>query len=818
MASKHRSLPINWYYLLYVGLIPSPRIICSAIFCIVLAATWFPGSIHAEAANDITKKNYAIPGGLLSDVLTEFAAAAGVSLSFDPTPLGSRNSEGLRGNYTVEEGFRKLLQGSGFELIRTDRGVYSLVTSPENPNITKLPEMVVTGGKADGYVAKRTKTATKTDTPIIEAPQSISVVTRDEMDMRSVQNFTEALRYVPGVTVDQFGFEGRGYEYLLLRGFNGLNNANFRDGLSNAAFGFFSSFITDPYGLERIDVLRGPSSVLFGRGDAGGIVNRVTKLPNAAPIREIQLQYGNFDRKRIAADLGAATEDGKLMFRLVTTALDTDTQVKYPNTGGERAEIRRFYIAPSITWRPTVNTTITLMGDVLNNRSGTSLFQIVAPDGSQTRVLQSDPKFTRYAANQSSIGYQIEHHFNEIFTVRQNFRYTQQKGRFRDMFGLGFNTIEQPTLLDRQAYGTNERLTQTVLDSHLQAKLDTGPVSHTVLLGADWNQTNLNLKYFEGYNDGSLAPAIDILNPVYGIPIATPDALGINSKERIDQLGFYIQDQMRYNENWILTLSGRFDRIRNRDKDFLIEETSKRSDSAFTGRAGLTYLFSNGIAPYFGFSQSFLPQTSISADGKPFDPTRGTQFEAGVKYQPAGGRSLYTVAFFDLTKTNVLTRDPNDPAGFALMQSGKVRSRGIELEARTELYRGLNAIASFTYHDVENIKDTDFRGNTPIQVPDILASGWLDYSFGALGIDWLRDFGLGFGVRHVGRVYNDEANTSTTPSFTLFDATLRYEKGPILFTINSSNIFNNKYVSTTFFNRQYPGTERTVIGTLSFRF
>lgn len=682
---------------------------------------------------------------------------------------------------------------------------------------------VTVEGKADenvaGYVAKRSNTSTKTDTPILETPQSVSVVTRREMDMRSVQNFTEALRYVPGVTVDQFGFDGRGFEYLFMRGFNALNTANFRDGLSNSASGFFSQFITETYGLERVDVLRGPSSVMFGRGDAGGIVNRVTKRPSATPIREIEFQYGNFDRKRIAADLGAVSKDGKLMFRLVTTALETDTQVRYPNTGGDRAHNERFYIAPSVTWRPTVDTTITLMGDILNNRSGSSPFYIATPEGRFSSVLQSDPKFAKYNANQASFSYQIEHHFNEIFTIRQNFRYAQQRGRFQDLFSVGYNTPDQPTLMDRDAYATNERLNQTVLDTHLQAKFNTGPVNHTVLTGVDWNQTNLSLKYFEGYSNGFFPPSIDILNPVYGVPIPRPDLMLQNSKQRIDQLGFYIQDQLRYNENWILTLSGRYDRINSANKDNLDAAlSSKSNDSAFTGRAGLTYLFSNGVAPYFSYSQSFMPQAGFSGNGTPFDPTRGEQFEAGIKYQPVSGKGLYTAAFFDLTKTNVLSRDPSDDTGFRFMQLGEVRSRGVELEARTEIFRGLNAIGSFTYQDVDNVKETDFNGKRPVQVPRVMTSGWLDYSFGPLGIDWLRGFGLGGGVRYVDWTFNDEVNTITTPSFTLFDATLRYEKGPMLFTINASNIFDKHYISTTFFNRHYLGTERTVIGTLTFRF
>lgn len=682
-------------------------------------------------------------------------------------------------------------------------------------NTMVLTSMIVKGVATSGYVANKSSVSTKTNTPLIEVPQSISVVTRNELDARGAQDMSEALRYVPGVVVDQWGFEGRGYEYLLLRGFQGLTTSLFRDGLSMAGQGlYFNSFITETYGLERIDVLRGSASVTFGRGDAGGIVNRVTKRPSPVPIREIEFQYGNFDRKRIAADLGAVSKDGNLMFRLVTLGLDSDTQVKYPNTGGDRAGLRRFYIAPSVTWRPTVDTTVTLMGEILNNRAEASPFYLNAPDGSRTNVVQTDSKFVKYATNQSSFSYQLEHHFNEIFTVRQNFRYMQQDGDFNDMFRADFST-ELPTLMQRTAISTKERLTQTVLDSHVQAKINTGPLQHTILAGVDWNVTNASLRFFSGD-----APGIDVFNPRYGIPIPKPSLLDSNAKQRIDQLGGYIQDQIRYGENWILTLSGRYDRIHTRDTDRLTDSRTLNKDDAFTGRAGLTYLFSNGIAPYASYSQSFLPIPGFDSSDKAFKPTRGEQFEVGVKYQPLNGRSLYSVAFFDLTKTNVPTPDPNDPQ-FRSRQTGEVGSRGVEVEARAELLPGLNMIGTFTYHGVTVTKSTDIDdGKMPIQVPNVMASGWLDYSFGNLGVpDWMKGFGIGGGVRYVGRIFNDLENTSTTASYTLFDAMLRYDYGPWIFIMNASNIFNNNYLS---YNdpgwRAYPGLERTVLGTLKFRF
>jgi len=692
--------------------------------------------------------------------------------------------------------------------------------NPESakPSETVLPTLVIREqGVQEGYGVKNSMTATKTKTPIIEVPQSISVINRNELTMRGVNlNFTEALRYVPGVVADTFGFNGTGFEYVSMRGFNSLSTANFRDNLSQQGRGlFFADFITDPYSLERVDVLRGPTSVTFGRGDAGGIINRVTKLPTATPIREVELQYGNFDRKRIAGDFGLANEDGTLMFRVVTSALDTDTQVRFPNTGGDRAEIRRFYISPSLTWRPTDRTSVTLFGGILNNRSEASAFYVATREGSPTNTLLGDPNFTRYSTDQASFSYKLEHHFNDTFTVRQNFRFMGLDGRFRDINPAGF---ADERILDRSTVATRERLNQTVLDTHVEARTRTGPLNHIVLAGIDWNRVESTLKYFAGS-----APSIDIFNPVYNQPIATPDFLAIDGNQKIDQVGFYVQDQIKFNQ-WMLTLSGRHDRVSSvTNVNILDPQHTASKDSAYTGRAGLTYLFSNGIAPYFSYSQSFLPQYGIDFfNNSPFKPARASQYEVGIKYQPPGTRNLFTAALFELTKTNVLIPDPRTPLG--LSQAGEIRSRGAELEARTEIYRGMNLIGAFTYNDVRVTESASgFTGNMPVRVPNLTTSGWLDYNLGTLNVSWLKGFFIGGGVRYVGRVFNDEANTSTTPSFTLFDAMLRYDHGPWQFLINANNIFDEKYYTA---NNVVPGsggqfflgTRRSVIGTLKLRF
>jgi iron complex outermembrane receptor protein len=692
------------------------------------------------------------------------------------------------------------------------------------PEETVLPTMVIKdkGPEKTSYVAKRSLTGTKTDTPMIEIPQSISVVTREEMDARAVTSMTEALRYVPGVVVDNYGFEARGYEYLLMRGFQSLTTAMFRDGLSMAAQGlYFGSFITEPYGLERIDVLRGPASVLFGRGDAGGIVNRVSKLPSANPIRELQFQYGNFDLKRIAGDIGFANADGTLMFRLVGLGLDTDTQVKFAN--GERSSIERLYLAPSLTWLPSGNTSITLLADILQNRAGASPFYVTAPNGTPTDVLISDPKFTRYKTNQASAGYRIEHHFNETWTARQNFRYMWQDGNFREInpgFHPDTGTRFAPdgrTIL-RDAFRTREHLDQTVLDTHLQARVRTGRAHHTILTGVDWNRTDATLLYYASAS----TPSIDLFNPIYPQFIPTPNILGADFKQRVNQVGVYVQDQIKFDERWVVTLGGRHDWVSSQSTDTVNPSSNdSQNDNAFTGRAGLTYLFPNGIAPYISYAQSFLPQPGRDiVTGNTFNPTRGTLYEIGIKFQPVGGKGLYTVAFFDLTKTNVLTPDLSQLG--RLVERGEIGSRGVELEARTELFRGLNAIGAFTYNDVTVTKSNEGDlNNMPIQIPKLFTSLWLDYSLAAWGNEWLRGFGIGGGVRYVGRRYNDSENTSSQPSFTLFDAMVRYDYGRWRFAVNASNLFNEEYLSsrsTSVGGAAYRGLERTVLGTLKFRF
>ncbi|WP_218921146.1 TonB-dependent siderophore receptor, partial [Piscirickettsia salmonis] len=373
-------------------------------------------------------RTYQIPSGPLDQTLTRYVSEAGIELSADGALTRGKTSPGLNGAYSVQDGFATLLQGQGLRVVRGANGAYTLRPAPTADSPATLPAVTVTGrpetawSPVDGYVASRSATGTKTDSSILETPQSISVVTRAQMEAQNAQSVTEVLRYVPGVAVETYGVDPKGFDWVMLRGFNAQATSDYKDGLRQITSGY-TLFRSEPYALERIEVLRGPSSVLYGQGDAGGAINRVSKLPPATPQYEAELEYGSFQRKQAAVDLtGPATADGTLLYRVIGVARDANTQFTYPN--GDRIADDRLFLAPSLTWAPSAATRFTLQTEYLHDRSGGTIGTVTI-NGKPTNLRNGDPDFNRYTQKQKTIGYLFEHRFNDTLQVRQNLRYGQ---------------------------------------------------------------------------------------------------------------------------------------------------------------------------------------------------------------------------------------------------------------------------------------------------------------------------------------------------------------------------------------------------------
>jgi iron complex outermembrane receptor protein len=656
----------------------------------------------------------------------------------------------------------------------------------------------------------RSATGTKTDTPLREVPQSISVVTRDQMQAQGAQNLAQTLQYTAGVTGELFGLDTRCYG-VQIRGFNSWNQAFYKDSLQLRAPSFANFLCLEPYGAERIEVLRGPASVLYGQGDPGGIINYVTKRPPTTPFREIEMQAGSFNDFAGKFDIGGPANPQKnLLYRLTGVVRDADTQVDYVG-------FKRTFFAPALTWMPTPDTTVTLLSHYQRDKTGWGLQFLPAigtlyanPNGRiPTNRFTGEQSWDKYDNTTVTTGYLFEHRIDDIWTIRQNARYAHLENEQQGVFGLGFADANQRLLARYGDYGKS-KLDSFTIDNQLQGKFTTGPLRHTLLVGLDYQHHRFSDLGGVTYP----VPPLDLFNPTYGLPSMMPDPAGVyqDSTQKQGQTGLYIQDQIKL-DRWVLTLGGRQDWVSTTTDDHLTTTTQTSKDRAFTGRVGLGYLFDNGMTPYASYSTSFLPVLGTNnAAGVPFSPETAEQYEVGFKYQPKGWNAFFTVAAFDLTRQNTLTSDPTNPS--FQVQRGEVRSRGIEVEAVASV-AGLDLRGAYTYLDMEFTKDTDLQGNTPYGVSRNRASLWADRTIRGGPLD---GFGFGAGVRYVGSNWGDDLNTFRLPGVTLADAAIHYQRGNYRFSVNAQNLFDKIYVSScSSMNGCYYGLRRAVIGTVTYR-
>ncbi len=771
-------------------------------------------AVHAQERQDV--RQYDIPAGPLSATLNRIGETAGVLLSFDPDLVRNRTAPAVKGALTPGQALDRALAGSGLAA-RAEGSVLVVRAMPKSGSAeTVLPQVTVKGeatqesawGPVRGYVARRGATGTKTDTPLIETAQSISVITRDRLDEQGVDSLAEALRYTPGVQGETFGFNPRATS-LRLRGFLGLATGLYQDGLALRTLTTTGeAFDPEPYGAERIEVLRGPASVLYGQGSPGGVVSFVSKRPTAEPLREVALEVGSFDLKEGRFDVGGtANGDGTLLFRVTGLLRDSEAQVDFTRND-------RQYIAPALTWQPSANTTLTLLTHYQKEDTGDFQFAPAAgsltanPNGKIPRNRNfGEPDFDHHERTEHAVGYAFEHRTDNAWTFRQNLRYGQSTLDRGIVYG-GSLQADQRTL-NRFAFTNDKDLDAFSVDNQAQWEFSTGAVRHTLLLGLDYQR-------FKEHNVSAFgaAPSLDIFDPVYGSPVATP-AVYQDQHNTLRQTGLYLQDQIKVDEKWVLSLGGRHDWADSEIENNRNGTRTQQDDSAFTGRAGLVYLSDTGLAPYLSYSQSFLPVVGTDAAGKPFEPETGEQYEVGVKYQPAGAKSFVTVALFDLTRQNVVE---SVPPTFQQRQTGEVRSRGIELEGVASFDFGLDLVASYTYLDAEITKSErpGEEGRRPEQTPEHMASLWADYTLRGGALNGL---GLGAGVRYVGATWGNIANTVKVPGYTVADAALHYDWQGARFALNVHNLFDEKYVASAFSNGNFAsfGAARTVKASVTYR-
>jgi iron complex outermembrane recepter protein len=650
------------------------------------------------------------------------------------------------------------------------------------------------------YVATASSVGTKTDTPILETPQSVSVVTRDQIDNLAATSLQDTLRYTAGASASNG--QSLNFDEVSLRGFS--DASIFRDGLLIQANGYYGT--VEPYGLERVEVLKGPASILYGQVGPGGAVNVVTKRPTETAFTEIRADIGTENRYQAALDSGGPVDSqGHWLYRVTTLVRDSDTFVDY-------VPDNRVYVAPSLTWKPTDRTSFTVLasrqfsetawtwglpaqGTVLPNVNGTIDY----------RRFTSEPDFDTYETTNTSVGYIFDQKIGDHWTLQQNARYLHSDLLWRSAYGLALQADQRT--LTRMAYDRVDEADTYLVDTHIQGKWEGERISPTVLFGVDYQDRSSERTERRGFGIAS----IDLFNPVYGVPITLPSSPTRHETYGGDQLGTYGQAQFKLDEKWVFLAGGRQDWTDTNSNNLIAGTSADQKDEAFTGRLGLVRLFRSGFAPYASYSQSFQPNEGTDFSGNTFDPTQGQQYELGLRYQTPGGRLLSTLSAYHLTQQNVQTDDPANP-GYSLA-TGEVRSQGVELEITGRLTEQLSLIAAYTYTDAEVTESNNGDvGNRPASVPENAASLWTDYRFTSGAF---RGFTIGAGVRYTGSTVN-QANTVTVPDYTLFDAMIRYETGRWRFSLNAKNLLDKHYISNATYSYFY-GEPLTVIGSTSYR-
>ncbi|ASL26317.1 TonB-dependent siderophore receptor [Azotobacter chroococcum] len=784
---------------------------------LLLACLAPPVLAENPAATQQQTLAFDVPAGPLENSLTAIARQSARGILFDPALVRGEQAEALHGDFTVEQAIERLLQGRNLRLRVTESGALNIEALPGSGSALELSSLLVSDswqedarGPAYGLVASRSTTATKTDTALRETPQAISVITREEMQTRRHDSLADTLQYTSGVVTQPNGYSRVADDYRL-RGFDigPRTGGVLRDGLKLQSSQFEGG--QEPYGLERVEVLKGASSVLYGQLSPGGLVNTVSKRPSDDPLHEINVEYGNYQRRQISTDHGGPLdESGRFTYRL--TALWRDSETQYTSIDDDR----RFF-APALTWHIDDDTRLTLLATYQETRTTLTPamnYNVTKYSATPGRKIPYDlfagePSFDDYSGDMGTLGYLFEHRLDDGLELRHALRYFHSESDY-DYISLNGSRVtgaDRSTLT--RSYNSREDIaTGWASDSSLQWSFDSGRWEHTLLAGLDYYY-----KTYDSHRWSGNAPSLDLANPTYGNLPTVNTSIDRGSDLHSRQAGFYLQEQAKFAERWVFVLGLRQDWARSHTHNYRDRSRSTKSDQELSGRIGMVYLADNGLAPYISYSQSFLPTDGVDSEGRSFEPTEGEQYEIGLRYQPPGRDLMLSAAVYRLTQENVVSSIPGSDFD---EQTGKERSKGLELELKAGLTPQLNLSASYAYTDAHIIADNDpvLEGSRIEGIPYHSASLWLDYRLARLGLPNLK---IGAGAR-----YNGTTRTSASvsdrniPAYTLVDALLSYDlDAHWQMTAKVQNLTNKRYLYCA--NACRYGDERTAIGTLSYR-
>lgn len=784
---------------------------CMLFFNVLLLA--FP--VFAE------ERDFNIPAQPLNQALIEFATQAGVSVNADPELLAGRQSSGLAGRHTEETALEQLLNGTGLRSNRTGANTFSILPAlptppppptPRSDRPVKVPEIVVKDVRerdddAQSYVAEESSTATRTDTPLIQVPQSVGVVTQKIMQDQRAIRVEQALRNVSGVALGDVGQSGIAADVAYCRGFP---CGYFKNYLRNEDQNQVLTF-RDIASLQRIEVLKGPASVLYGRSQPGGIVNLITKQPQAERYASIDQIVGSYNYYRTMIDVtGPLNESKTLLFRI---------NGAYENTESFRDFVRgqRYFVAPVFAWNAGNHTSITIDGEYIRDRR-TPDFGLPAIGRGIAPIPENrflGERFDTFAIEEWRAGLAVEHRFNSNWHIESRFRADHSTATAYRTVGIALLGGNQT--LSRFFFDQLAPVSSYYWRNDLIGKFSTGSIGHNLLAGVEVG------RQYASYEQAAVPfSTISIFNPVYGQTAGPVLQRTPFSDSFANALGGYVQDQISVLDNLHVLVGARGDYFYQHST--VAGADSSAENYAFSPRIGVTYLPIPQVSLYANVTQSFIPNFGpFTVARNQFDPSMGTQYEAGVKTDIVPGRLTSTVAIYRILKTNVLAADPTNPLFF--VQTGAQRSQGVEFDITAQLAPGWKVIATYAYTDMRIAADTTIPvGNRVPLVARHTGSFWTTYDFQA---EPLKGFGIGGGIFAAGERAGDLGNTFELPGYVRTDAALYYRKPEIfphtnlIAQLNVQNLLNQDYFYSGGGGRAsagFPGAPLTFLGSVKLEF
>ncbi len=702
--------------------------------------------------------------------------------------------------------------GSSAAIAQTEGVTETAQTQSSTPNQTERRQVdgqdviIVT---ARNYVPDGSSSATKTDAPLIETPQSVSIITRDQIDLLNFIDIQQAVRYTSGIVGENYGPDLR-FDFLTLRGFTPVQ---YIDGVQAPISSTIPNVGVDLYGFEGIDVLKGPSSVLYGLTPPGGIYNLTSRRPSREFGGEIGVRYGTDEYMQVNGTITGPIGDN-FSARLTGLYRDRESQVDF-------VDANRTFIAPALMFEAPWGTEVTLLGYYQHDRvngdtngflpaAGTLLPNPLGRVSRSTNL--GEPDYNFYERDQFGVGFQIVQPLADGLRFENNTKWFDYSELQNVIYGAGLD-VDNRTVF-RFNFPYSEDVQEFATDNRFHGEFATGAIEHRMIVGMDFR--NFRNESMFGF---AVAPSIDLFNPVYnqGAPFTTPGFFPFTNQKQ-EQIGIYAQDQARIG-NFILTLAGRRDWVDTTNRNAGVS----RDDDEFTYRVGANYLFDNGFAPYVSYATSFQPISGQDRNGVLFVPSTGEQIEAGIKYErgtPGDDVRIFaSAAIFSITQDNIPTLDTSAGAGpFDQIQIGEVEVNGFELEGIARIRDEITINGSYTYLDAEVTQSNvpDETGNRLVTTPRHKISAYVDYTIqrGPLG-----GLGFGAGIRHLSSSFGDNANTFRMPGTTLFDAMVHYDLPDWRFAINASNLFDDRFVGrcASSSNCIY-GQSRQVIGSVTRKF